>query len=147
MNSTVELIFTVIGGALTLLAVYGAITLSRKFFLSGVCFFSILPVIGECMAYNDDKGAVHIMVICLFLCQFVLALPNAIVYGAENAAATKLSSKIALGLLIINIAGAVYVLCLKSGVPAQFGYYHVVTAVAILYLLIRRITGAGAWLK
>jgi len=141
------MIFTIIGGALTLLTVYGAFTLSRKLFLSGVCFFSFLPIIGESMAYNTDKGAVHVIMVCLFLCQFVLALPNAIVYGPENAAATKLSSKIGLALLIINIGAAVFVLCLKSGVPAQFGYYHVVIAVAMAYLLIRRLTGAGAWLK
>ena len=129
------------------MTVYGAITLSRKLFLSGICFFSFLPLIGEGMAYHSDKGAIHVMVFCLFLCQFVLALPNKITYGPENAAATKLSSKIALGLLIINIAGAAYVLCLKSGVPVQYGYYHVVIAVAVVYLLMRRFIGAGAWLK
>jgi len=147
MNPTVELIFTVAGGALTLLAIYGAFTLSRKLFLSGVCFFSILPIIGESMAYNADKGSVHVMMIALFLSQFVLALPNTIAYGAENVAATKLSSKIALALLIINIAGAAFVLCLKSGVPAQFGYYHVAIALVIVYLLVRRSMGGGAWLK
>jgi hypothetical protein len=140
------LVFTIVGAALTLLAAYGAIMLSRKLFLSGICYFSFLPIIGESITYNSDKGSVRIMVIALYLSQFLLTLPNNIVYGNDNVAATKLSTKIGLALLVINIAGAVYVLFLKSGVPAQFGYYHVVIALAIVYVLAKRVTGA-AWLK
>ncbi len=148
MNSTLMLVFTVVGAALTLLTAYGAITLTRKLFLSGICYFSFLPIIGESMAYNSDKdkGPVHIMVVALYLSQFLLTLPNTIVYGNDNIAATKLSTKIGLALLVINIAGAGYVLFLKSGVAAQFGYYHVVISLAILYVLAKRATGA-AWLK
>jgi hypothetical protein len=144
MNPTVMLIFTILGAALTLLTLYGAATLSRKLFLSGICYFSILPLIGESMAYSNDKATVHVMVAFLFLIQFVLALPNAIVYGQENAAAIKLSSKIAVALLLINVAGAVFILCLKATVPVQFGYYHVIISLAVLYLIIRRLSSNGA---
>ncbi|HWZ15864.1 MAG TPA: hypothetical protein VNW95_11570 [Mucilaginibacter sp.] len=148
MNSTVELIFTVAGAALTLLAVYGALKLDRKLFLSGVCFFSILPIIGESMAYNADKAPIHIIVIFIFLAQFVLAFPNNIVYGQDNVAATKLSTKIALAILIFNIGGALFILCLTKAVPAQFGYYHIVIGLSIIYLMIKRITTDGAaWIK
>lgn len=148
MNTTIDWVFTILGGALTLLTVYGALTLSRKFFLSGLFFFSFIPLIGESMAYNTDKAPVHILVIALFLIQLVLALPNNITYGAENAAAGKLSGKIAVGMLIINIAGALFVLCLNSGVLAQFGYYHIAFALAIVYLMAKRMTSNGtAWLK
>ncbi|GAC1312363.1 MAG: hypothetical protein NVSMB24_33720 [Mucilaginibacter sp.] len=148
MNSTVELIFTVAGAALTLLAVYGALKLDRKLFLSGVCFFSILPIIGESMAYNTDKTPVHITVIFIFLAQFVLAFPNSIVYGQDNVAATKLSTKIALAILVFNIGGALFILSLTKAVPAQFGYFHIVTGLSIIYLLVRRITTEGAaWIK
>jgi hypothetical protein len=146
MNSTVEMIFTIVGAALVLLTVYGAFKLNRNLFLSGICFFSILPIIGESMAYNADKASVHVLVIFIFLVQFVLALPNKIVYGPDNLAATKLSTKIALALIIINVGGAVFIFCLKAGVPVQFGYFHIVTSLAIIYLLIRRSSG-GAWLK
>ena len=140
MNSTVELIFTVLGAAFTLLTLYGAATLSRKLFLSGLFFFSFLPVIGESMAYNADKAPVHVMVAFLFLIQLVLALPNTIVYGPENAAAVKISSKIAFAFLLINVAGVVFVLCLKAAVPVQFGYFHVALSLAVLYLIIRRLS-------
>jgi hypothetical protein len=148
MNSTVELIFTVAGAALTLLTVYGALKLDRMLFLYGVCLFSILPLIGESMAYNADKAPVHITVIFIFLAQFVLAFPNKIVYGQENVAASKLSTKIALAILLFNIGGAIFILCLTSAVPAQFGYYHVVIALAVVYLMIKRISSKGAaWIK
>jgi hypothetical protein len=146
MNSTVEMIFTIVGAALVLLTVYGAVKLNRNLFLSGICFFSILPIIGESMAYNADKASVHILVIFVFLVQFVLTLPNKIVYGPDNLAATKLTTKIALALIIINVGGAVFIFCLNAGVPLQFGYYHLITALAIIYLMIRRLSG-GVWIK
>ena len=57
MNSTIELIFTIAGALLVILSAYGAATLNRRLFMSGYCFFSILPIIGESMAYNADKAA------------------------------------------------------------------------------------------
>ena len=146
MNPTVQLIFTIVGGALVLLTGYGAVTLNRKLFLSGICFFSILPIIGESMGYNADKAPIHIIVIFVFVIQAVLALPNNIVYGPDNVAATKLSAKIAISIFIINAVGAVFIFFLNAGVPVQFGYYHVVIALAVLYLLIKR-GSSGAWLK
>src|SRR5271165_14196 len=111
MNSTVELIFTILGAAFTLLTLYGAVVLSRKLFLSGLCLFSLLPIIGESMAYNADKTAIHVMVALLFLVQLILAFPNTIVYGPENTAAVKITSKVALAFLVINVAGALFILC------------------------------------
>lgn len=144
MNPTVELIFTIAGALLVLLTVYGAVKLDRKLFLSGICFFSILPIIGESMGYNADKGAVHIMVIFLFVIQAVLALPTNISFTADNVAAGKLTGKIAITLLLINLAGALFIFCLKAGVPVQFGYYHVVTSLTIIYILIKRMS-SGPW--
>jgi hypothetical protein len=135
-----------VGGALVLLTIYGAVTLSRKLFLSGICFFSILPIIGESMGYNADKAPIHIIVIFVFVIQAVLALPNNIDYGPDNVAATKLSAKIAISLFIINAVGAVFIFFLNAGVPLQFGYYHLVIALAVLYLLIKR-GSSGAWVK
>lgn len=146
MNSTVELIFTIAGAALVLLTVYGALKLNRKLFLSGLCLFSIIPLIGESMAYGADKTSVHIIVIFVFLVQIVLAFPNTIVYAQDNVAATQLSSKIALAIILINVGGAVFILCLKAAVPAQFGYYHIAFALATTYLLVKRSSGGG-WLK
>ena len=145
MNPTVNLIFTIAGGALVLLCLYGAITSNRKLFLSGLCFFSVLPMIGEGMAYNVDKAPVHIVVLFVFVVQAILTLPNNIVYGADNAAAGKLTSKIAWAILVINAVGAVFVLNLATKVPAQFGYYHIGLCLAILIIMYRRMTATGGW--
>lgn len=148
MNPTMNLIFTIVGGALVLLTVYGAVTLNRKLFLSGLCFFSILPFIGESMAYNADKAPIHVMVLLLFLVQFVLAMPNKIIYGSDNLAASKLSTKIAWALLVVNLTGAIFILYLKAPVPVQFGYYHIIFSLAILYLIYKRISSNGlVWVK
>ena len=147
MNQTIDWIFTIAGAAFVLLTIYGALKASRKLFLSGIFFFSFLPIIGESMAYNADKGSVHVLVIFIFITQMVLALPNNITYGPDNVAATKLSSKIAWALLIINIGAVVFIFCLHPGVALQFGYYHVAIALAILYLIVRRMGNGAAWLK
>lgn len=145
MNSTVDLIFTIAGAALVLLTLYGAVTLNRKLFLSGICFFSILPMIGEGMAYNADKAPIHVIVFFVFVIQAILAAPTNITFGSDNVAASKLTGKIALALLVINVVGAVFILCLKANVPAQFGYYHVGISLAILYVMIKRATAGGGW--
>ena len=146
MNPTVTLIFTIVGGALVLLNLYGALKSDRKLFLSGLCFFSILPIIGESMTYSTDKAPVHVIVVLVFIAQIILTFPNNIQYGPENTAAGKLVMKIVLALLVFNIGGILYVLCLNSGVPAQFGYYHVAFSLSIIYMIFKRLNG-GAWVK
>ena len=143
MNSTINLIFTIVGAALTLLTIYGAVKMDRKLFLSGICYFSFLPIIGESLSYNTDQAPIHIMVISIFLVQFVLTLPIKITFGPDNLAAVKIVAKISIALLIINVAATVYIFCLKAGVPAQFGYYHIVISLAIVYLIIKRISSNG----
>jgi len=148
MNATIGWIFTILGAAFVLLTVYGAAKLNRKNFLLGLFCFSFIPLIGEGSAYCADKAPIHVMVFFMFLTQLVLALPNKIAYGQDNEAATKLSAKIALAFLLINVAGAIFVLCLNSGVAVQFGYYHVVFALAVLYLMLKRMSGSGAsWMQ
>jgi len=147
MNPTVKLIFSIFGAVLTLLTLYGAVKADRKLFLSGLCFFSLLPIIGESMAYNADGASVHIIVVLVFISQFVLAFPNSIDYN-DNAAAGKLVSKIALALLIFNIGGIIYIFCLKAGVPRRFGCCHIAFALAIIYIQIKRMTSTGPlWAK
>jgi hypothetical protein len=147
MNQTIDWIFTIAGAALVLLTIYGAVRSNRKLFLSGIFYFSFIPIIGESMGYNADKAPIHVLVIFIFITQMVLALPNNITYGPDNVAATKLSAKIAWALLIINIGAVVFIFCLNAGVELQFGYYHVAIALAILYLIIRRMGNGAAWLK
>src|ERR1700712_32777 len=138
MNSTIELVFTVVGALLVILSAYGAATLNRRLFMSGYCFFSILPIIGESMMYNADKAAQHLLVVFIFLVQFVLQIPDKSFYGRDNAVAVTLATKIGIAVLIINIGGAIYVLCLNSGVAVQYGYYHIGFVLISLYVIGRR---------
>ena len=148
MDASINISFTIVGGVLTLLTVYGVLKLKRKLFLSGICFFSLLPMIGEGISYCYKNSPIHAMVFFIFLTQFVLAFPNQIIFGHENEAANKLTTKIGLALIVINIAGALFIFCLNAGVPMQFGYYHVVILLALAYLMIKRNTGEGAaWVQ
>ena len=148
MNSTIELVFTIAGALLVILSAYGAATLNRRLFMSGYCFFSILPIIGESMSYNADKAAQHFLVIFIFLIQFVLQIPDKSFYGRDNTVAVTLATKIGIAVLIINIGGAIYVLCLKSGVPVQYGYYHIGFVLISLYVIGRRFASSTvSWAK
>src|ERR1700744_530617 len=147
MNSTIEVIFTIVGAALVLLSLYGAIKLNRRLFISGFCFYSFLPIIGESMAYNADKASVHVIVIFIFLVQFVLQIPDRNMYGRENSVAVSLATKIGLGILIINLGAVVYVFHLNSGVPVQYGYYHLAFALLLIYVMVRRFTSNVSWAR
>jgi uncharacterized membrane protein len=146
MNSTVELIFSVFGGAMVLLSLYGAATSRRRPYLSGLCFFSLLPIIGESTAYNTDKAPVHILMIFLALVQLVLTIPDKKLYGRDNPAAASLAAKIGLGTIVTNAAGAAFVLCLTKDVPAQFGYYHIAFILIIIYTIVKGFSSStSAW--
>ena len=54
-----------------------------------------------------------------------------------------LATKIGLAILAINLGSAYVILCLDFGVAQQFGYYHLVISLSILYFLYRRFTGEG----
>jgi hypothetical protein len=147
MTSAVDIIFTIVGAALVLLSVYGAVKLNRRLFMSGFCFFSILPIIGESMAYNADKASVHVLVIFIFLVQFIIQFPDKQMYGRENSVAVGLATKIGLGVLVINLGAIVYVFHLNSGVAVQFGYYHVAFALLMIYVMVRRFTSKISWAR
>ena len=145
MDETMTLIFTGVGGILVLLSVYGAFKMDRKLFLSGVCYFSLLPIIGETMRYMDPatSSPYTLTLICTFIAQFLLTRPDNNDYGMDNIAAVALATKIGLAILAINLGSAYVILCTDFGVAQQFGYYHLVISLSILYFLYRRFTGKG----
>jgi hypothetical protein len=149
MNPTIQLIFTVVGGALVLLSIYGALKLDRRLFLSGFCFYSILPIIGESMAYNADKGAVHLLMVFLFLVQFALQIPDRNIYGRGDTIAVMFATKIGLAILVINAGAAFYVFRLNTAVPVQFGYYHIAFILVMLYIMSKRFSSSStvSWAK
>jgi hypothetical protein len=147
MNSTIQLILTILGAVFVLLSAYGAVKRDRKLFLSGFCFFSFIPIIGESIAYNANQAPIHIMVIIIFLAQLILQIPDKIIYGRDNAAATQIATKVGLAILIFNIGAAIYIFCLNAGVPVQFGYYHVAFSLIIIYIMFKRFSSNVSWAK
>ena len=145
MDSTVKLVFSIIAAAAVLLNLYGAFTANRKLFLSGLSLFSILPIIGETMGLIQEGTPVHLAVMGLYIVQLILAFPIAMDTTNETGNVSKLITKIALSMLIINIGGAIYILCFNAGVPHRFGYCHIVIALSILYVMIRRMGGKVYW--
>ena len=145
MDDTMTLIFTGVGGLLALLSAYGAFKMDRKLFLSGVWYFSLLPIIGETMRYMDPvtSSPYTLTLICTFIAQFLLTRPDNNNYGMDNTAAVALATKIGLAILAINLGSAYVILCLDFGVAQQFGYYHLVISLSMLYLMYRRFTGEG----
>jgi hypothetical protein len=147
MNPTIQMIFTIVGGALVLLSAYGAIKRDRRLYLSGFFFYSILPIIGESMSYSVNKTSIHVLMVFTFIAQFVLQIPDKNLYGRENLPATTLATKIGLAVLVINAGAAVAIFCLNLGAPVQFGYYHVAFALIVIYVMIRRFTSNIGWAK
>jgi hypothetical protein len=147
MNPTIEMIFTIVGGALVLLSVYGAAKRDRRLYNSGFCFYSVLPIIGESMGYSADKASIHILMIVIFIAQFLLQIPDKNLYSRENLPATALATKIGFAIIVFNAGAAVAIFCLNLGVPVQFGYYHVAFALIVVYVMIRRFTSNVGWAK
>lgn len=147
MNPTMLLIFTIVGAALVLLCAYGAFSKNRRLFLAGICFFSLLPIIGEYMAYNAAKSHEHLFMITLFVIQFLLTFPDKNGYAKDNTAAMTLVTKIALAIIVINAMGVLYIFHLTTQVPAQFGYYHIAFILIVLYVQAMRWFGTASWTK
>lgn len=146
MDPTVKLIFSIFAAATVLLNLYGAFTANRKFFLWGLCLFSVLPIIGESTGFSTDGASVHIAVLTLYVVQLILTFPVARdTANDNNAVVSKLIFKMMLSALVINIGGVIYILCFNSGVPHRFGYCHIVLALSILYMMSRRMSGKAFW--
>lgn len=147
MNPTIELVFTILGGALVLLSAYGAVKRDRRLYLSGFCFYSFLPIIGESTRYSTDKASIHLLMIFVFIAQLLLQIPDKNLYGRENLSAVALATKIGLAIIIINAGAAVLIFNLALGVPVQFGYFHIAFVLIVLYIMTKRFTSNISWAK
>jgi hypothetical protein len=85
--------------------------------------------------------------VVLFVVQFIVQFPDGKIYAKDNSIAITLATKIGLGVIVVNAGAAAYVFCLKSGVPVQFGYYHVAFILILLYVIIRGRTSNTTWAK
>ncbi|MDG2396830.1 MAG: hypothetical protein P8M03_04185 [Flavobacteriaceae bacterium] len=144
MNDPAEIFFTIVGAIFILIALYGAIKLKRTLLLSGICLFSILPIIGSSISYSADGSLLHLTIIMAFLAQVIITLPIKVSYAPDNIAATKIAQKIGLAIIVTNFFQAYLILVLSLGVPPQYGYFHIAIALIIIYSIIKSRSAEGA---
>ena len=140
---TAEIIFSALGILFVLLAVFGALKLNRKNFLLGIFLFSLLPIIGEYVAYSDAGEWGMLATMMAFLGIAIITFPIKAQYGSENVAATAIARKIGLAIIAVNVFQAYMILGVRDDVPSQYGYMHIVLAAAVIYVVIKSNSGKG----
>ena len=103
MNPILEVVVNIFGSIFILLTAYGAIKQKRDIFLFGICFFSIVSIISELIAYAQDDNVLHLFIIIIFLGQVIVTLPINTRFDEKNKAATALSNRIGCAILVINL--------------------------------------------
>ena len=145
MGSPIEVIGSLCAILFVTIAVYGAIKQKRRVFLFGICFFNMVPIIGELLAYTLDDNLVHLVFIMMFLIQVVTCLPISENYGSENLAAIALSKKIGATVIVTNLFIGYVILYEDLNIAIQFGYFHFVIALIMLYVTIIVSRKRDAW--
>lgn len=140
---TSEIIFSALGSLFVLLAVFGALKLNRRNFLLGIFLFSLLPILGEYMAYRDAGEWGMLATMMAFLGIAIVTFPNKTQYGSENVAATAIARKVGLAIIVVNAFQAYMILGVRDDVPSQYGYMHIVLAAAVIYVVIKSNSGKG----
>ena len=140
---TSEMIFTALGILFVLLAAYGALKLNRRNFLMGIFLFSLLPVVGEFVAYQATGDWGMLATMMAFIGLAIATLPNKVHYGSENAAATAIARKIGLAIIVVNLMQAYIILGIRTDVPDQYAYMHVVIALIVIYVVVKSNSGKG----
>ena len=145
MGLTIEIIGSICAIAFISIAAYGAVREKRKVFLFGVSFFNVVPIIGEALAYALDDNLVHLVIIMMFLVQVIICLPISINYGSENLAAVALSQKIGAAIIVANLFTGYIILFEDLNIAVQFGYFHFVIVLIMLYVTIIIPRKRNAW--
>ena len=140
---TSEIIFSALGTLFVLLTVFGALKLNRKNFLLGIFLFSLLPILGEYMAYRDAGEWGMLATMMAFLGIAIVTFPNKTQYGSENVAATAIARKVGLAIIVVNAFQAYMILGVRGDVPSQYGYMHIVLAAAVIYVVIKSNSDKG----
>ena len=132
------LVFTVLAGICTATVVYGVVKMSRNIILTGLFYYSFLPLIGETMGWLADKAHYHILFIVLFLCQLVLSTIKFEHLDDTSKTFSKFAVRLITCFILINgFSGLIIFVFIKS-LPMIFGIYHVIIAVALIPPLVKR---------
>jgi len=137
MLNFVQSIFTVFDGVMVLLSLYGAVTSKRRFYLSGLCFYQIIPIVVSWSAYMGDKAPAEILIMSLAVIQLILTIPDKALYGRDNAAASSLAAKIGVATVFINAVIAIFGLYFTTGTPIQFPCFHIAFMLIAIFVIVK----------
>jgi len=132
-----QFFFTVSSIVTIAIAAYGGIKMNRRNLLLGTFLYSLLPVIGESNQFHLTGDYSNLITAVAFLCAAIISFPSKITYDSKNIAAVHLARKIGLSIIILNIIQGYIVLQLRTDVPAQYGYAHLVLALIFVYMIIK----------
>jgi hypothetical protein len=136
MLNVVQSIFTVFDGVMVLLSLYGAVTSKRRFYLSGLCFYQIIPIVVSWSAYKADKAPGEILLMSLAIIQLIITIPDKALYGRDNAAASSLAGKIGVATVFINAVSAVFGLY-STNTPIQFPCFHIAFMLIAIFVIVK----------
>ena len=111
--------------------------MNRRNLLLGTFLYSLLPVIGESNQFHLTGDYSNLITAVAFLCAAIISFPSKITYDSKNIAAVHLARKIGLSIIILNIIQGYIVLQLRTDVPSQYGYAHLVLALIFVYMIIK----------
>ena len=138
--TALDIFFTISGITFTGITVYGAITFKRSFLLYGICLYSILPILGESKSFFENGELVHLTIIMAFVAQLIIAFPTKPNYSPDDLAASNLAKKIGLAIFITNLAQGYIIIGMNLGVPIRYGYFHLIIAIAMLFVILKSIS-------
>ena len=134
-----DVVFMVLGGICTAIVLFGVVKMSRKIILTGLFYYSFLPIIGETMGWMADKSIAHLLFIALFLCQLILSTIKFETIQEDHHILSIFAVRVIGCFILINSVSAIIILGILNTIPAIFGIYHVIITVALVPPFIKRI--------
>ncbi|MAH80683.1 MAG: hypothetical protein CMP39_03240 [Rickettsiales bacterium] len=135
------MVLSVIGAGLTLMIVYGAILKRRSIILTGLMFYSFLPIIGETVGMLTRKEPYHILFIGMFVVQLLITTINRVPFDEKDKTLMEYAKRMGGALIIINLVSAIFILLIVDTYPIHIGAFHGIITLSLLYGIVQRLTG------
>ena len=135
------MVLSVIGAGLTLMIVYGAILKRRSIILTGLMFYSFLPIIGETVGMLTSKEPYHILFIGMFVVQLLITTIHRVPFDEKDKTLMEYAKRMGGALIIINLVSAIFILLIVDTYPIHIGAFHGIITLSLLYGIVQRLAG------
>lgn len=139
--SILFLILSILGGGLTCLIAYGAIVKKRHYLLTGLFYYSFLPIIGESVGMLTTKHPYHILFIGMFVTQMLISSIKKVPFNETDKTLMEYAKRMGLSLIAINLISAIFILGISNDYPQYLGFFHVIITLSLGYGVFQRIRG------